>query len=203
MSRTRWTPAVLVFSTTLMLAAVAASAEPASDQHDLAGRISLRLGSGLSAHTLDKSDGPFFFADFAVGYGVFEGLSAELQYTFTFLRTKNKGAITGVASQVHGIMPGVTYRFMRGTFVPHAGVHLGYARTRDATSVGGEDISMNGNGFVMDVRGGLEIFLARSFALDVFASYNLATEVPAVTDDGREKKTANYFFVGAGILFAI
>lgn len=170
---------------------------------DLAGRVTIRLGSGMSAHTMENSSGPFFFADLAVGYGVFKGLSVELQYAFTFLRTSHDNLVIGVASQVHGIMPGVRYRFLGGTWVPHAGVHLGYARTRDNTEVGGVDQSANGDGFVFDLRAGLEIFLSSIFALDIFASYNFATNVWAATENGREKQNAHYFFVGAGVLFAI
>jgi hypothetical protein len=180
-----------------------ASAAGASDDEGLSGRLTLRLGMGMSAHSLEYSDGPFLAADFAVGYGLVGGLAAEFQYAFTVLRTQYDSYDFGVAGQVHGFMLGIRYRFTTGPLVPHAGVHVGVARTRDNLEIGGVDDSLNATGFVADARGGLEIFLSNHFAIDVFGSYNLATSVPATTGSGRDTSTAHYLVVGAGVLFAI
>lgn len=198
---TQFPPILLLL--VVLVCPLQASAAGASDDEDLSGRLTLRLGMGMSAHSLEYSDGPFFAADFAVGYGLVGGLAAEFQYAFTFLRTKADEYDFGVAGQVHGFMLGVRYRFTTGTLVPHAGVHVGVARTRDNLEIGGVDESLNATGFVADVRGGLEIFLSNHFALDVFGSYNLATSVPATTGSGRDTSTAHYLVVGAGIVFAI
>jgi len=203
----------LAITLALALSAVPATthAESPSSSSDGLGfedRVALRLGAGLSAHTLDDANGPFFFADFGASYGVSTRTALEFEYTFTFLRMQDsRDELLEVASQVFAFMLGARHRFFEPGdepgFVPYGSAHLGFAFTRDDLQVGAEDLSETGFGFVFDLRPGVEWFVTPSVAIDLFASYNFVSNVPALIDRRREMASAHYFFVGAGIVLVL
>jgi hypothetical protein len=162
-------------------------------------RWGLRLDAGLNLPLWDK-DHPFFFVDLAGQYGLWRGLSFEFAWTFGFLRQDDPDGTTG-GTFFSLLKPGLRYRFLESDLTPYAGLGLGLAISHGDLQKGGEDRSQTSVGVVFELRAGVEWFLARRWALDLFVAYDHATGVVTPESDFGETDDVGVLLVGAGLVF--
>ncbi len=161
--------------------------------------------TGLGVHVVAGPSVPlwsegstFFFVDTTGELALSPRLALQVDWTFAFLRQREKGTDSDGAAQVHLLQPGLRYRLGDDDLRPYAAVGAGLLFSHGDLQIGGEDRSNDDSGFVLTARGGLEWMVAPAFALEAFAQVGYGTGVVTPADNYVSSDSVTFLLIGAG-----